>query len=39
VAAGNSGAASLLETVDGFRDDEDDMLREHAEWAAGRLRS
>ena len=39
VAAGNSGATSLLETVDGFRDDEDDMLREHAEWAAGRLRS
>jgi epoxyqueuosine reductase len=39
VAAGNSGEPTLLEAVEGFRESEDDMLREHAEWAAGRLRS
>jgi epoxyqueuosine reductase len=39
VAAGNSGARSLLDVVEAFQDDEDDMLREHARWAAERLRS
>jgi epoxyqueuosine reductase len=37
VAAGNSGDPSLAEAVDCYRDDPDEMLREHARWAAGRL--
>jgi epoxyqueuosine reductase len=39
VAAGNSGAASLLDAVDRLRHDEDDLLREHARWAADRLKT
>jgi epoxyqueuosine reductase QueG len=39
VAAGNSDTASLLDAVDRFRDDEDELLSEHARWAADRLRS
>jgi epoxyqueuosine reductase len=37
VAAGNSGDPSLAEAVDCYRDDPDEMLREHARWAVGRL--
>jgi epoxyqueuosine reductase len=37
VAAGNSGDPSLAETVDRYRDDADELLREHAVWAARRL--
>jgi epoxyqueuosine reductase len=37
VAAGNSGDSSLSEAVDRYRDDPDELLREHALWAAGRL--
>jgi epoxyqueuosine reductase len=37
VAAGNSGDSSLAEAVDRYRDDPDEMVREHALWAAGRL--
>jgi epoxyqueuosine reductase len=36
VAAGNSGDPSLAEAVDRYRDDPDEMVREHALWAAGR---
>jgi epoxyqueuosine reductase len=39
VAAGNSGADSLADAVGAYRDHEDDMLREHASWAAERMRS
>ena len=37
VAAGNSGDPSLAEAVDRYRDDPDEMVREHALWAAERL--
>jgi epoxyqueuosine reductase len=37
VAAGNSGDPSLAEAVERYRDDPDELLREHALWAAGRL--
>lgn len=36
VAAGNSGDPSLAEAVDRYRDDPDEMVREHALWAARR---
>jgi epoxyqueuosine reductase len=39
VAAGNSGAESLADAVGAYRDHEDDMLREHARWAAERMSS
>jgi epoxyqueuosine reductase len=37
VAAGNSGDPGLAEAVGTYCDDPDDMLREHARWAAERL--
>ena len=37
VAAGNVGGTEEREAVDRYRDDEDDMLREHAAWALARL--
>jgi epoxyqueuosine reductase len=37
VAAGNSGDASLAEPVGRFIDDPDELLRDHARWAAERL--
>jgi epoxyqueuosine reductase len=37
VAAGNSGDPSVAEAVDRYRDDPDELLREHARWAADRL--
>jgi epoxyqueuosine reductase len=37
VAAGNSGDPSLAESVGRFEDDSDEMVREHARWAAERL--
>jgi epoxyqueuosine reductase len=37
VAAGNSGDPSLAEAVERYRDDPDELLREHASWAAERL--
>jgi epoxyqueuosine reductase len=39
VAAGNSGDPSLAEAVDTYVEGPDEMLREHARWAAGRLAS
>jgi epoxyqueuosine reductase len=39
VAAGNSGSQSLVDAVEVFAAEEDDMLREHARWAADRLTS
>jgi epoxyqueuosine reductase len=39
VAAGNSSENSLIDAVDRFRDDDDEILREHARWAADRLKS
>jgi epoxyqueuosine reductase len=39
VVAGNSGETSLIDVVDRLRDDDDDILREHARWAADRLKS
>jgi epoxyqueuosine reductase len=39
VAAGNSGDPSLAEAVDTYAEGPDEMLREHARWAAGRLAS
>ncbi len=37
VAAGNSGDPSLAESVGRFEDDPDEMVRDHARWAAERL--
>ena len=37
VALGNTGAPSDRELLDPFRDGDDALLREHAEWAAERL--
>ncbi len=37
VAAGNSGDDSLAQPVERYRDDPDELLREHARWAAERL--
>jgi epoxyqueuosine reductase len=39
VAAGNSGSQSLVDAVEVFVAAEDDVLREHARWAADRLTS
>jgi epoxyqueuosine reductase len=39
VAAGNSGSQSLVDAVEVFAAEEDEMLREHARWAADRLTS
>jgi epoxyqueuosine reductase len=38
VAAGNSGDGELLDVVGAYAEGDDAMLRDHAEWAAGRLR-
>jgi epoxyqueuosine reductase len=38
VAAGNSGDGELLDVVGAYAEGDDEMLRDHAEWAAGRLR-
>lgn len=38
VAAGNSGVAELSPAVERWSDSDDAMLREHADWALGRLR-
>jgi len=37
VAAGNSGEDALAPLVDGYAEDDDPLLAEHAEWAAERL--
>jgi epoxyqueuosine reductase len=37
VAAGNTGDESVRDAVAAFADDEDELLREHARWALGRL--
>ena len=37
VAAGNSGRAALAESVEPWAASDDDLLREHAEWALQRL--
>jgi epoxyqueuosine reductase len=37
VVAGNSQSESLADAVGAYRDHEDDMLREHARWAADRI--
>jgi epoxyqueuosine reductase len=37
VAAGNSGDATLLEAVRPYTQEDDPLLRDHAEWAADRL--
>ena len=37
VAAGNSGDPSLAPAVAAYEDDEDELLREHAQWALARL--
>jgi epoxyqueuosine reductase len=37
VAAGNSGDPRLAQAVAAYRDGEDELLREHAEWALERL--
>jgi epoxyqueuosine reductase len=37
VAAGNSGAAELAEAVRPYAEGDDELLREHAEWALARL--
>ncbi|HEY3106668.1 MAG TPA: tRNA epoxyqueuosine(34) reductase QueG [Gaiellaceae bacterium] len=37
VAAGNSGDPALADAVGAYCDDPDEMIREHARWAAGRL--
>ena len=39
IAAGNSGDPSLRPQVEALRDDEDDVVREAADWAAAQLRS
>jgi epoxyqueuosine reductase len=38
IAAGNSGEASLSPAVERWTEGDDDLLREHAEWALERLR-
>jgi epoxyqueuosine reductase len=38
IAAGNSGDAALLPAVKRWSESDDSLLREHAEWALGRLR-
>ena len=38
IAAGNSGETSLAPTVERWAEGDDDLLREHAEWALERLR-
>lgn len=38
IVAANIGARELLPRIDGLVDDEDPIVREHARWAAGRLR-
>jgi epoxyqueuosine reductase len=38
IAAGNSGEAALVPAVERWTESDDDLLREHAEWALGRLR-
>ena len=38
IAAGNSGDIRLVPAVERWSDSEDDLLREHAEWALERLR-
>jgi epoxyqueuosine reductase len=38
VAAGNSADGELLDVVGAYSEDDDAMLRDHAEWAASRLR-
>jgi epoxyqueuosine reductase QueG len=38
VAMGNTGQREQLPEVERFLDDPDPMLREHASWAAQRLR-
>jgi epoxyqueuosine reductase len=37
IAAGNVGGAAERDAVAAFADDEDELLREHAQWALGRL--
>jgi epoxyqueuosine reductase len=37
VAAGNAGGAAVREAVAAYADDEDELLREHAQWALERL--
>jgi epoxyqueuosine reductase len=38
VAAGNSADGGLADVVGAYAEGDDEMLRDHAEWAAGRLR-
>jgi epoxyqueuosine reductase len=38
IAAGNSGAAALTSAVERWSESNDELLREHAEWALERLR-
>jgi epoxyqueuosine reductase len=38
IAAGNSGEAALVPAVEHWRESDDDLLREHADWALERLR-
>ena len=38
IAAGNSGDAALVPAVERWSESDDDLLREHAEWALERLR-
>jgi epoxyqueuosine reductase len=38
IAAGNSGDATLVPAVERWSEGDDDLLREHAEWALERLR-
>jgi len=38
IAAGNAGDAALLPAVKRWSESDDSLLREHAEWALGRLR-
>jgi epoxyqueuosine reductase len=37
IAAGNSGEVALVPAVEHWRESDDDLLREHAEWALERL--
>jgi epoxyqueuosine reductase len=37
IAAGNVGGDPEREAISRFTDDEDDLLREHAEWALARI--
>jgi len=38
IAAGNSGEAALIAAVERWSESDDDLLREHAQWALERLR-